>query len=174
MNIKTRPLSQAEFQRLLAETPNPWKSIFTLAYCSGLRISDLLSLKRLPIGYDITLYEKKTHRKNTIPINPPMREAWMFLYNFHDGEYLLPFRDTSTYRKALVRFCKRSNISPYRIAFHSIRKTTATTIYQSLGFVAASRFLNHAKLTTTMHYIELDAIEVSNLLESSFHFGGVK
>ena len=44
MNIKTRPFTQDEFQKLLWVAPDPWRSIFQIAYLTGLRISDLLEI----------------------------------------------------------------------------------------------------------------------------------
>ena len=173
MNIKTRPFLPAEFQALIFATPNPWKSIYLLAYCTGLRISDLLQLERKPCPDLIQLKEQKTKRKNVIVVTPQIRDAWDYLYHSHDGQFLIQFRDPSTFRKSLVRHCQRCGISTTRIAFHSIRKTTATALYLSLGFVAASHFLNHSKLQTTLNYIELDAVKVGSALEASFHNKGV-
>jgi len=174
MNIKTRPLQQAEFQTLIFSTPQPWKSIFMLAYCTAYRVSDLLSLKRTPCPKVVQLVEKKTKRQNVIVPHSQLIESWNYLYSYHDGEYLIPFRDPSTFRKSLVSWCKKCGIDTTRVAFHSIRKTTATTLYKNLGFIAASHFLNHAKLSTTLSYIEMDAVEVGSILESSFHLHGEK
>lgn len=173
MNIKTRPFTPAEFQTLIFSTPQPWKSIYLMAFNTGLRISDLLALKRKPCPQVIDIIEQKTHRRNTIKVTPNIREAWDYLFNYHTGYYLFPYNDISTYRKALVRHCRKCGINTDRIAFHSIRKTTATSIYRSLGFAAASQFLNHAKLSTTMHYIEMDAVEIGSALDATINMYGI-
>jgi len=174
MNIKTRPFLPSEFQALIFATPNPWKSIYLLAYCTGLRVSDLLQLKNEPCPDLLAIHEQKTKRKNVIVVTPQIRDAWDSLHRSNDGQYLIKFRDPSTFRKSLVRHCKKCGISTVRVAFHSIRKTTATSLYLSLGFVAASHFLNHSKLQTTLNYIELDAVQVGSALEASFHNNGGK
>lgn len=173
MNIKTRPLTQAEFQTLIWNTPNPWKSIFMLAYSTGLRISDLLLLEKKPCPPVLSVKEKKTGNRVTFKVSDSIRDSWNYLYSGPWEKYLLPHRDVSTYRKALVRYCTLANIDTSRVAFHSIRKTTATTIFKSLGFMAANQFLGHVKQSTTMKYIEIDQVEIANALDLKHHTQGL-
>ena len=138
MNIKTRPLTQAEFQVLIWNCTPYWKAVYLLAYSTGLRISDLLQLPNDPCPNVIVLREKKTKRINTIKVNNIIRDSWEQLRLNNNTKHLLVKRDVSTYRKSLVKHCKLAGIDTNRIAFHSLRKTTATTIYNSLGFVVSA------------------------------------
>lgn len=174
MNIKTRPLTQAEFQVLIWNCTPYWKAVYLLAYSTGLRISDLLQLPNDPCPANIILCEKKTRRLNTIKVNNIIRDSWEQLRLNNNTKHLLVKRDVSTYRKSLVKHCKLAGIDTHRIAFHSLRKTTATTIYNSLGFVAASQYLNHAKPSTTMNYIEIDGVQIGSALEGLFHLNSSK
>lgn len=173
MNIKTRPLTQAEFQTLIWNTPNPWRSVFMLAYSTGLRISDLLRLEKKPCPPVLYVKEKKTGNKVSFKVTPSIKEAWDYLANQPGDTWLLQNRDPSTYRKALVRYCRLAGIDTSRVAFHSIRKTTATTIYKSLGFLAANQYLGHVKQSTTLKYIELDQVEIGSILELKHHTQGL-
>lgn len=166
MNIKTRPFTQEEFQKLLWVSPEPWRSIFHLAYLTGLRISDLLLLRSGSVPQRIIITEKKTGNVRNIQVNPSIITAWNRISAYSTNEYLLPFRDQSSYRKAIYRYSAAAQIPLDRLAFHSIRKTTATQICNSMGIVAAYQFLGHKRISTTMKYIEMDALEIGGVLEA--------
>ena len=169
MNIRTRPFTEAEIQKLIWEAREPWRSIFTLAFLTGLRISDLLLLPSVPVGNSFHIIEKKTHRNLKIIVTPGIKKAWDTLLLYSVDGFLLPFRDPSTYRKSVYRHCVKCFIPTDRVAFHSIRKSCATAIYHNHGFMAANKHLNHSKLSTTLHYIEDDSVKVANALEASIH-----
>lgn len=179
MNIKTRPLTLCEYQKLVLASPPTWAHIFQLGFITAMRLSDLINLKWSDISNSINIVEGKTQKQRKIIIghqlhssldyfrDPGIRFQYRKFYGQGRENYVLPFKDPSGYRKALVRCCAFAQIDLGRIAFHSLRKTAATQISQNLGVIAASNYLNHTKLSTTMLYIEEDAIEVSSLLESS-------
>lgn len=178
MNTKTRPLTLAEYQSLIRHSPEPWSYIFQIAFITALRLGDLVDLTFDNIGDQITVVEQKTGKLKSIPIGPALRGCVDYFSSpstrdrFHKQYskgriiHLLPFSDHSAYRKALVRCASYAMIPLERLAFHSLRKTAATMIAQNLGVIAASQYLNHSKLSTTMLYIEEDSIKVQNLLEA--------
>lgn len=167
MNIKTRPFTDAEIVTLLRESPQPYRSIFSIAYITALRISDLVNLPGQSLSGPFNIIERKTAKTNVIHPSTFLLSNWNYLLTHYPGKYLLPYRDTSTYRKAIQRICADLDIPIWRVGFHSIRKTAATTLYHNLGFVAATKLLNHSKPSTTLAYLEEDAIEVNNILEAS-------
>lgn len=172
MNIKTRPFTEGELQALLLHSPEPWRSIFHLAYATGLRISDLLQIPYSIGQSSISIVEKKTGTERRIRITPSIAYDIQTIQNhgpWHVRKYLLPCRDISTYRKAIVRYAAMAKINLDRIAFHSLRKTCATHISENIGIIAANQFLAHKSLTTTMRYIEQDTIVVSDFLEAQTH-----
>ena len=170
MNIKTRPFTLFEIQSLVSHSPEPWRAIYMIAYQTGLRVSDLLRLPfRLPAS-PFYLSEKKTGNTRKIQISPSIASSWISIQSFGvQRDFLFPFRDVSAYRKALVRHCAYCGIDLDRVAFHSIRKSTATHISENIGILAAMDFLGHKKLSTTMLYIEQDSVECANLLEANTH-----
>lgn len=184
MNIKTRPLSQSELQKLLTFADPTWSNIFRIAYLTAFRVGDLIRLTWNNVTpTHIEILEEKTGKSKRVPIGPALKQALAYFDQpaiedkFHNSylgrpTHVLPFRDASTYRKALVRFCALAQIDLSRVSFHSIRKTAATAISDNIGIIAASQFLNHSKLSTTMSYIEVDAVEVSSFLEASSHLNG--
>ena len=172
MNIKTRPFTQDEFQKLLWVAPDPWRSIFQIAYLTGLRISDLLEIPYSEPPIILRITEKKTGTIRKIDVNLALRTCWNNLLSYSSGVYLFPYRDASSYRKAIYRYCLKAQINLDRIAFHSIRKTCATDIYNRFGLVPAFQFLGHKRITTTMEYIEVSALEINNLLELTTLYNG--
>ena len=66
MNIKTRPFTDAEIVILLKDSPQPYRAIFTIAYLTALRISDLVMLPGRPLDGPISLVERKTGKSNVI------------------------------------------------------------------------------------------------------------
>lgn len=185
MNIKTRPLSQSELLQLYAASSPTWKAIFTIAYITALRVSDLIALTFDNIvGDRLEVKEQKTGKIKSIVIGPSLHNALEYFFKpatriqfsrMYSGDretHILPFCDPSSYRKAIVRYCALAQIPLHRVAFHSLRKTAATTIASNIGIIAANQFLGHSKLSTTMDYVEINSIEVSNLLEAKEHFEG--
>lgn len=172
MNIKTRPFTVGELQALLLHSPEPWRSIFHLAYATGLRISDLLQIPYSTGHSSISVVEKKTGIERQIRITPSIAYDIQTIQNhgtLRVRKYLLPCRDVSSYRKAIVRYAALAKIDLDRIAFHSLRKTCATHISENIGVIAANQFLAHKSLNTTMRYIEQDVIVVSDFLEAQTH-----
>lgn len=177
MNIKTRPFTQKEIHSLFEVAPVDWRHIFRLAYVTALRVSDLINLDAKDPGIELSVIEGKTKKQKKIIVGPVVRSAFDFFlnpeyrksidkYESTRKDKLLPFGDSSTYRKATTRYAAYAMIDLNRISFHSFRKTAATEITKNLGIFAAQKFLNHSRITTTMLYIDQDAIEVSSLLEA--------
>lgn len=155
MNITTRPFTNDEITALILKSNTPWKEIYFLAFYTGLRISDLMSLPWQPWPISYPIYEQKSKKTKLINFTELSRQYWNSLYNYgNKREYLFPFRDPSAYRKAIQRDCIRFDIDPYRIAFHSIRKTHAVLTYKHGGLLAANATLNHSNIKITQKYIE--------------------
>lgn len=178
MNVKTRPFTQGELQALFNVTPVNWRHVFKLAYVTALRVSDLINLEAKDPGFELIVTEGKTKKQKKVLVGPAVRAAYDYFlnpdvrasidkYKTTRKGMLLPFGDSSTFRKATIRYASYAMIDLYRISFHSFRKTAATEITKNLGIFAAQKFLNHSRLSTTMLYIDQDAIEVSSLLEAA-------
>ena len=173
MNVKTRPFTPAEIQLLISYSPSPWKEIYTVAYCTALRVSDIINLPPVQNPHGLTVKEKKTGHLKTIHASPALLRAWDYLIRKNCGPFLISFRDSSTFRKAIQRHCRDLGISVDRVAFHSLRKTAATSIYHNFGLMAANQWLGHTKMSTTMKYIEEDSILIANSLDISIQLAGI-
>lgn len=185
MNIKTRPLTQTEMHNLLEVSPVDWRHIFRLAYTTALRVGDMINLDATMPKKEIIVIEQKTKKTKRIIVGPAIEAAYKYFlnpeYRASIGKYnasrrgkLLPFGDSSSYRKAAIRYAAYAMIDLNRISFHSFRKTAATEITKNLGIFAAQKFLNHSRIATTMLYIDQDAIEVSSLLEAASLLAGAE
>lgn len=154
MNIVTRPLSSDEIVRLVTHARQPWKSIFFLSGYTGLRISDLIMLPWIPRPTMGQIIERKTQKPRELIWSDLASAYWHDLYCFGSPrKYLFPARDISTYRKALISHCNKLNISTYRIAFHSFRKTHAILAYRENGILAAKAAMNHSSIIQTEKYV---------------------
>lgn len=178
MNIKTRPFTLQEIHALFAVSPTAWRHIFKLAYVTALRVGDIINLDAKFPELEMSIVEQKTGKSKKIISGPAVKAAYEFFmnpayrksitkYQTTRKNKLLPFGSASTYRKATARYAAFAMIDLDRISFHSFRKTAATEITKNIGIFAAQKFLNHSRLSTTMLYIDQDAIEVSSLLEAA-------
>lgn len=155
MNITTRPLSTDEVVILVSKSPGPWKQIYFLAVYTGLRISDLMALPWQPDPVTDPVIEKKTKKPKSFIWTDLSIGHWKALYaQGSPREFLLPFQDPSTYRKRVQADCVRYNLNPFRVAFHSFRKSHAVIAYRDGGLLQAKSTMNHSSLSITERYIE--------------------
>ena len=165
MNVKTRPFELAEFARILDICGLEWRSIYSLAFLTAFRISDLLLLPNCDVSDIPPMNEQKTGSPIRLIKSPSFITHWNVLRRFASGQYLLRRRDPSTYRKSLQNHCIIADVPLNRVAFHSIRKTAANSVYRSQGFMAANQLLNHRKLNTTLFYLNEESVEVDHILD---------
>ena len=155
MNITTRPFSTEEAVLLILRSKTPWKEIFFLALYTGLRISDLLKLPWNPCPDSIVVEEQKTKKMKPILFTDLAKGYWNSLYSYGEKRtFLYPFSDASTYRKSVQNHCKKIGIDPYRVAFHSLRKSHAVIAYREGGLLQAKSTMNHSSIRVTEKYIE--------------------
>ena len=134
---------------------------FLFACYTGLRISDLRTLKWKDIKLEQRLLlkpQKKTGRLVSIPLHPT---AWQ-LINPGDRipsaeEPVFPKLATTrtTTNKILQQWAERAGI-PKRIGWHTARKTYATLTLQYSGdYGTVSKLLGHSQVTITKKYAEV-------------------
>jgi len=162
-NQVERILTPEEEERLLALC-NPYlKPILITALNTGMRKSEILTLKWTDVDLDnsvITLEHTNTKSKKTrrIPINSVMRKLLLeqklksggfeFVFLSQDGK---PYKRHDSLKGAFERLCKKAGITGLR--FHDLRHTAATRMVETgANIVAVNRILGHADLKTTMRY----------------------
>lgn len=150
--------------------------MFVVGICTGLRISDLLSLKIKDIltidgiiRDTIVVYEQKTNKINHITITDTskkvIREYLDCIGSFNSEDYLFKSNkgsmlDTRSAHKILKTMSRDLEL-PYNIGTHTLRKTFAywtIKLHSNDGEVlsALQKLLNHSDQRITFAYADID------------------
>lgn len=141
---------------------------FCLGIYSGLRVSDLLSLKVEKVkGPYIKIIEKKNKKPKTFIIHPSIRDDLdRYIQGRDDDEYLFPSRqvktkskkkgqpiDRSTAYKMLNDAAKQFGLVD--IGTHTMRKTWGYHMYMQnpTNLALLMKMFNHSKEAITLMYI---------------------
>jgi len=124
---------------------------------TGLRISDVLSLKTADLKQRMTVTEQKTGKKQRVYISKKLLErlqaasgtVWVFP-NCRDP--VNRHRCRQTVYKDVKRAAKALRVE-YNAGCHSSRKLFAVDLYRRSGFDAVQKALNHDNPATTMIYL---------------------
>lgn len=141
---------------------------FCLGIYSGLRVSDLLTLRVAMVkDTHVKIVEKKTKKPKTFLIHPSIREDLdRFIYGKEDTEYLFPSRqskkksktkghpiDRSTAYKMLNDVANKFGLVD--IGTHTMRKTWGYHMYMQspTNLALLMQMFNHSKESITLMYI---------------------
>lgn len=140
--------------------------MFMVGIQTGLRISDILTLKKKDVlGTHIMLFEKKTGKQKRFIIPRPLRKVLdEYVKNLRNTDYLFksqkltasgkqkPIDRTRAYR--ILQEAAKAIGYPEPIGTHSMRKTFGFNFYSKYKEVASlMKIFNHTKETTTLFYI---------------------
>ena len=163
-----------ETVRAEAQTDSPagvrLHCLLELAYASGLRASELVSLPEEAARGDprVLLVRGKGGRERMVPLSPPARESLQSWLAVRDGlepkgpesRYLFPStrsRSGHLSRVQLFREVKRvariAGLDPKSISPHTLRHAFATHLLANgVDLVSLQRLLGHSDLSTTEIY----------------------
>jgi integrase len=143
--------------------------LFCLGVYSGLRVSDLLSLRVWMVkGTHIDIYEQKTKKRKRFIIHPDIRaDIDAFISGMHDNEYLFQSRqrkpnglpgqpiDRSTAYKMLNKAAEQFGLVD--IGCHTMRKTWGYHLYMAdpRNLALLMKMFNHSSETVTLMYLGL-------------------
>lgn len=140
--------------------------ILNMLWHTGLRVSELISIRLFDISFDAhTLTTKTLKRKNhirVIPINPEL-ETKILLYAAEDGikkdDPIFPITRRRVYdivKKSLIQ----SGIDPAISHPHTLRHSFAIhCIKNGVSVVVLNEWLGHANIENTMIYSRIMAID---------------
>ena len=163
-------------------------ALFVLGINVGLRTQDLVALKvgdisrsKQTIVKKAQIIERKTFKLRTIEINGVAAEALQMylgtLNTYNPDAWLFPSRKGDDHitvdavRDIIKLTCKELNIKG-NYGAHSLRKTFGYWVYVSnvqknpLVLVTLQRMFNHSTQATTLRYIGIDSVEISNIYQS--------
>jgi integrase len=137
-----------------------YKVIFDLACQSGLRISDILSLKVKDLSNPMTVYEKKSKRKRTFPISDRLYRNLQYLADLKNKDDFVfeshSKTGVSVHRSTIHRHIKKTQPwTSCEASAHSARRLYAQNILTRTGSVEkVQQALHHHKLSTTLAYLD--------------------
>lgn len=187
-----RPLSKEQAQAVLNTTQKAReKALFTLGFCTGYRISEILSLTLGDVVTDgllhshITIKARNTKTKTgrSVFLNNIARVALAELVESmkhlpSDTPLFLSRKsDSEGKAKAISRqqahgIIKRqfAAIGEYgNVSTHSLRKTFAAEIYHATGKIELVQLaLGHKAITSTMSYLSFDTRAIDRAISELF------
>ena len=158
--MKTIFLDEEQVETIAAHLPaDAWLPLWIAAE-TGLRIGDVVSLKRSSIcGLEIHYTAQKTGKGGVAAISAELgaaiahfaarsRRRWLFPSPKDPRKHLT--RQACWYR--VKRACENAGVDPEGIAPHSFRKHFAVKLYREKGLKAVQNALQHDRATTTEIY----------------------
>ena len=182
----TRPITQDEY-RILVKTvndgytdnnivhkPNPrLATIMILERNMGLRLSDIIKLKREDIfhdgtGYRLDIVEKKTKNKRYLRVDDAVKH---YLDSYCDSIGVTAGRIFTITDKAVWKALREvtSYLKLQKVNTHSIRKLAGITIYKETkhDIEAVREFYGHSSIDMTKRYIEQTPETLSNAIHNT-------
>ena len=149
--MRTRALTDKQLKILYKALPPRDVLICKIMRQTGLRISDVLALKKTDIASKMTVVEQKTKKKRTVTLTKALVRDCM-IYAMQHKSLKLFTCDRSTFYRSLhhtaLRFGWRN------ISAHSIRKTYARAYCRKHGMEATRKELRHDSIATTLIYLQ--------------------
>ena len=127
-----------------------WVSLET-----GLRVGDVVKLKRAAVKADGVHYRAQKTRKNGVAQisaelrrQLPTKGKWLFPSPYKPGE---PITRQCVWAR-IKAAAKRAGVDPSGISPHTMRKVFAVELYREKGFEAVRKALQHTNAATTEIY----------------------
>ena len=178
----SRPITSdehVEIMKTMSEThigirPNPEiVHILTIECSTGLRLSDILSMKLSDFyltdsGYRLKIRQQKTGKERNVPI-PLALHHYISEYAIAKGRrrdekiFKLTPRAVTKYIKKVADYLGLENVSS-----HSWRKLYALSVYEKTGndIVAVQQALLHSSLAVTQRYLNRRSEKLEQVLQT--------
>jgi integrase len=186
-----RPLTREQVKALLRATSSMReKALLTLGFCTGYRISELLSLRVSDIATNGVIHSHvtvkasntKTKQGRTVLLNSDARKAltslvdWLKMKGISDGPLFLSRKTTDGNAKAISRQHAHDLIKALfaaigeygNVSTHSLRKTFAKFAYDQLGgkLEKVQVALGHKSITSTIAYLSFNHDDIDQAIMS--------
>lgn len=148
--------------------------LFIFGVNSGLRVSDILKLKKIDIkDYKLRFRENKTNKLNTLPLHHIQKEIDHYTQYLEDNEYLFKSSrgDKPISRVQAYRILNRSakGIGLDNIGTHSLRKTFGYHYYKRTNDISLlMELFNHSSQSVTLRYIGIHQDIINETFSSNF------
>lgn len=149
--------------------------MFILGIYSGLRISDILTLRIKDIRNKdyVNIREKKTGKQKIFQINPSVKKELKIFCEGRDlNEYLIKSREGSnkplsrTMAYKIIHKAGEANDVP-NLGTHSMRKTFGFHFYQQYKDIGTlQKIFNHADPSITLRYIGIEQAAINTKIKN--------
>ncbi len=154
-------LTDEDMRRLIASTPERTRPVVEIALLTGMRLSEILSLRWSQISFParrltISVTNSKSKKERTIPLGRDLLDVLQGIERRSD--YVFPNGKThiKSIRKPFAVACKEAGIARGRdvgIVFHDLRHVAASQLVRVINVMTASRILGHSSVEMTMRYV---------------------
>lgn len=158
--MKTEYKPPAEMEHVLALLTPPNRLVARVMLETGLRISDVLELRRENIAEQMVVKEKKTGKLRPVTLTPELVKQ---LRGSGGRGWCFPGRSNSRKhrtRQAVWQDFKRAAkmLRFGRVRPHSCRKTFAVEYFREHGLAETQKILNHDEQAVTLLYALADVL----------------
>jgi integrase/recombinase XerD len=183
-----RLLSTAEAEAGVEASPHKQAAalrlylLLELLYATGLRVSELVSLRRSAVMRDASFLTVtgKGNKERVVPVNDRARDAIRtYLATLEPGPFLFPAAGTEGYlsRQVFARDLKalagRAGISSARVAPHVLRHAFASHLLAGgADLRVVQMLLGHADISTTQIYTHVLDEKLRTLVETHHPLAG--
>jgi integrase len=156
VKLKSKYLDKSELGKLRAMLAEEAWLPFWVSLETGLRIGDVVKLRRQNLQSDGLHYKaQKTGKNGVAAISADLRRnlsarrgKWLFPSPYKKDKHIT--RQTAWAR--IKAACKRAGIDDEGVSPHSLRKVFAVELYREKGFKAVQEALQHNSAATTEIY----------------------
>lgn len=156
---RTRPITPGELHKLLKVLPPAAALAVRISADTGLRVSDVLSIRCGDLQRTMKVRERKTGKQRTVHLKPATLKACK-AFAAHGEDKLLPVNRSTIYRQIKKA---AADLGYDHVSMHSIRKLYARNFCKAHGLAATQREMQHDYLSTTMLYV-LNPEDVERML----------
>lgn len=149
--MRTKGLTDRQLKLLCSALP--WRDSLAMRLMrqTGLRVSDLLSLKKTDIARKMVVKERKTGKTRTVYLTAALVRECAIYASMHRGLKLFNC-DRSTIYRSVHRTALAFGWE--NISAHSARKSFARAYCKKHGIEATQRELRYESLSTTLIYLQ--------------------
>lgn len=147
---RARPITRAELDMIRHAVPWQVSLCCAIMADTGLRVSDVLALKREQLAPTMSVCERKTRKTRIVHLSPDTLAECQAYIQTHNSSRIIPCSRSTIWRHVTTAAMAYgwSHVSP-----HSMRKLYATEYCVAHGIWATQAEMQHEHVETTLLYI---------------------
>jgi integrase len=162
-NIKPRPLTEAEEERLFAVIPEHYKPIVTFAMNTGLRLGEIQNQRWEDVDMEsgtLTVTRPKSGKREMIPLNTIVFDILVQADKSRD--VIFP-RMPKNMSKLFRQYARKAGVDT---TFHDLRDTYISRLAVTVNPTILMKLARHRNFATTQRYLKFDDDHLRDAVES--------